>query len=118
PGAGRDDQAVDHGLAVDELGAGRLDVGGVGRVGGAAAAVQQSGRRGDQRSVAALGDGLVGAEEVLGEPLPVRLVAQLLGGAAAGDADGSVLGRFALGDRGVRRPRVAARLGGGVLAVA
>lgn len=114
PRAGRHQGAVDDRLGVLEGGAGGLHVQFQGRVRRDAAAAEAVDRRGEQRPVADLGDRLVGVEEGLEDLAELGVVAQILGGPAAGDDDGHVIAGVHLGEGQIGRPGIAGFLGVGV----
>jgi hypothetical protein len=107
PSARRDHDAVDHAGAVDVLGSRRGHVGLERRVGGRSATFENAQRRKRERRVAQLRDRLVLREEVLGNPLEVGVVPDVLRCATSRDHDPRVLRRVDLGEGEVGVPGVA-----------
>src|SRR2546426_8448492 len=113
----RHHDSVHHRLRVDELRPRRTHVRRQRRVRRRPSPPQHPRRRERERRVAELRHRLRALEEVPDDPLAVRVVADVLGGAAARDHQRGVLGRIDLAEGEVRRPGVARLLCVGVVAL-
>ena len=114
PAADGDEGAVDHDIAVDELGPGCADVGLEVGVAGDRLALRAARRDHEQRAVAVGRDRLARLDEVADDRDGLRLVPQVLGRPAAGQDEAVVGRRVDLVEPEVGLDAVAGLLGVGV----
>lgn len=120
PGGGGDEVAVGDGAVdgnVGVLALGHFHLGAAGGVGGAGAALQDTGGGQELGAVADGGHGLLRGEEVADDLQHAGVQAQVLGGAAAGDHQGVVLLGLEVREGGVQGEAVAGLLRVGLVAL-
>ena len=107
PGAAADEVAIAHAAFVDERAAREGNIHGALGDGGDALTADDIGGGDDLNAMADAGDGLVRRKEVPRDGHEVLVVAEILGGAAAGDEQAEILFRLHVGESDVGRHVIA-----------